>query len=44
MGLCITRDMPPPYNEQSNINIIKHMCSVQFARANCIHGKQRWLR
>jgi len=21
-----------------------HMCSVQFASANCIHGKQRWLR
>ena len=25
MGLCITRDMPPPYNEDSDINTIKHI-------------------
>jgi quinol monooxygenase YgiN len=25
MGLCLTRDMPPPYNEQSDIDKIKYI-------------------
>ena len=36
---CVRRN-----SEHNETLFLLYVCSVQFASANCIHGKQRWLR
>ena len=36
------RDNSVEFIEPNDVDL--HVCAVQFASANCIHGKQRWLQ